>query len=213
MQFHRAVDQTRAGHARAELGNGLARGLAHLEVRRQPQVVVRAEHRDPAPLEDRLGSVVQVERAKERVHAHLASVVGRAKLEGLLEDVASADGRQRRARRHRSGKLGFRSAIRLGCVAVRVSSAVDLRNLGVAVAVRPVAVLAGLDRDPRFGQVDVVGDGRVDRGKAVPLDEKLPRFAGLLGGSAHPGAGVHDSLGRPHHAVVAQHPEDARRHG
>ena len=105
VQLHRAVDEPRAGHARAELVDRVARRFAHPRVRRQAEVVVRAEHDHAAPFEHRFGSVVQIERAEERIDAHLARVVRGTKLIGLFEDVTSADGGQRCAGRHRCGEL------------------------------------------------------------------------------------------------------------
>src|SRR5262249_30207724 len=49
------------------------------------------EHHHAAPVDLRLGTVVEIQRAEERVHAHPARVVRRLELVTLLEDVAAAD--------------------------------------------------------------------------------------------------------------------------
>ena len=82
VQLHRAVDQARAGHARAEAIDGGLGRLAHLGVRGQAQVVVRAEHQHALAVDLRLRAVVEVERPEEGVDAHLARVVRGHELEG-----------------------------------------------------------------------------------------------------------------------------------
>ena len=84
-----AVQQARAGAARAVLVDGLVRGLEHLGVMRQPEVVVRAEHDDLAPLHRDDGPFGRGERVEEGVDAGGFDQLGVLEGEAGLEDVHS----------------------------------------------------------------------------------------------------------------------------
>jgi len=94
VQLHRAVDETRPGHAGAEAVDGCLGRLTDLRVSGEPEVIVRPEHDDALAVDHRFGSVVQVERLEERIHAHGARVVRGHELVTLLENVLAADAGQ-----------------------------------------------------------------------------------------------------------------------
>ena len=90
VQIQRAVEQAAAAAAGAVFVERLVRGGDDLRVRRQAEVVVRAEHDAPLPLHDDLGVLPRLQLAEIREQIPLAQLVHEAVLIAFCKDVHRA---------------------------------------------------------------------------------------------------------------------------